>query len=149
MRSKLLFALAGATLAVCLGSAAAAPRAVGDAANLRTGPGPAWPLIALIPAEAQVDVLNCGPGWEHDWCHVRYQNMTGYLRAGTLAPSPAGLSVTIAPLVTSDTAYVRSGPGRKWPVIAKIPAGTEVHSLGCVHGWGHDWCRVDIGGETG
>jgi len=82
MRSKLLFALAGATLAICVGSAAAAPRGVGDAATLRSGPGPRWPVIALIPAEAQVDVLNCGPGWENDWCHVRYENKTGYLHAG-------------------------------------------------------------------
>ena len=149
MRSKLLFAFAGATLAVCVGSAGAAPRAVGDAAYLRYGPGPKWPVIALIPAEAQVDVLNCGPGWEHDWCHVQYENKTGYLHAGTLAPSASGLGVIIAPLVASDTAYVRSGPGRKWPVIARIPAGTQVDSLGCVKGWRHSWCRVDVGGRTG
>jgi uncharacterized protein YraI len=149
MRSKLLFAFAGATLAVCVGSAAAAPRAVGDAAYLRYGPGPKWPVIALIPAEAQVDVLNCGPGWEHDWCHVRYENKTGYLHAGTLAPSPSGLSVIVAPLVTSDVAFLRSGPGPKWPLIAKIPGGTQVDSSGCVQGWGHNWCQVTIGGKTG
>jgi uncharacterized protein YraI len=149
MRSKLLFALAGATLAICVGSAAAAPRGVGDAATLRSGPGPRWPVIALIPAEAQVDVLNCGPGWENDWCHVRYGNKTGYLHAGALAPSASGNNVIVAPFVTADMAYVRSGPGRKWPVVARMPGGTEVNSSGCVQGWGTNWCRVDIGGKPG
>ena len=82
MGLKLLFALAGVTLAISVGSVAAAPRGVGDAATLRSDPGQRWPFIALIPAEARVDVLNCGPGWENDWRHVRYENKTGYLHAG-------------------------------------------------------------------
>ncbi len=149
MRSKLVMALAGATLALCAGSAGAVPRTVADAAQLRSGPGSRWPVVALIPAEAELDVLNCGPGWESDWCHVRYDNKTGYVHAGTLAPSASGLSVIVAPLVASNTAYVRSGPGRKWPVIAKIPGGTQVDSSGCVQGWGHNWCQVDVGGKNG
>ena len=36
--------------------------------NLRAGPDPGYPLIDLIPAGTEVDVLGCTDGWE--WCDV-------------------------------------------------------------------------------
>lgn len=36
--------------------------------NLRAGPDPSYPLIDLIPAGTEVDVLGCTDGWE--WCDV-------------------------------------------------------------------------------
>jgi uncharacterized protein YraI len=36
--------------------------------NLRAGPAPDYPLIALIPAGTEVDVQGCTDGWE--WCDV-------------------------------------------------------------------------------
>jgi uncharacterized protein YraI len=66
-----------------------------------------------------------------------------------LAPSASGNNVIVATFVTADMAYVRSGPGRKRPVIARMPGGTEVNSSGCVQGWGTNWRRVDIGGRPG
>ena len=36
--------------------------------NLRAGPAPDYPLIALIPAGTEVDVQGCTEGWE--WCDV-------------------------------------------------------------------------------
>ncbi len=147
MRSKLLCALTATTLAVTVGAAAAHPRAVTDSANLRSGPGAGWPVIAIIPAEAQVNVLNCGPGWKRDWCHVRYENATGYVAAGALAPS--GNTVIVAPLVTTDLANLRSGPGSKWGSVATIPPGTQVDSSGCIKGWLGSWCHVTYEGKTG
>jgi len=94
-------------------------------------------VIAIIPAEAQVYVLNRGPGWKRDWCHVRYENATGYIAAGDLAPS--GNTVIVAPLVTTYLANPRSGPGSKWGSVATIPPGTQVNSSGCINGWSGGW----------
>jgi uncharacterized protein YraI len=149
MQWRFCAALVAATLAVSVGSATARPSAVTDPVNLRQGPGIKWAVLAVIPADAQVDVLNCGPGWRRDWCHVRYENFDGYVAAATLAPSASGKSVIVAPLVTSDLANVRSGPGMKWAITATLPPGTQVDSTGCTTGWGGGWCHVNFDGKTG
>jgi len=74
---KLLFALAGVTLAISVGSVAASPRGVGDAATLRSAPGQRWPAIALIPAEKQVDSSGCAQGWARNWREVNVGGGTG------------------------------------------------------------------------
>jgi uncharacterized protein YraI len=149
MQWKICVTLTAATLAGSIASAAARPTAVTDAANLRQGPGHRWPVIAIIPSDAQVDVLNCGPGWHRAWCHVRYEKFKGYVAAATLAPSASGRSVIVAPLVTRDITNVRKGPGTKWSTVATIPPGTQVASTGCIKGWGGGWCRVRYEGKNG
>lgn len=62
------------------------------------------------------------------------------LLAGAL-PASAG---TLA-----SPANVRSGPTTKYPVIAQIPAGTDVEVLNCGGGWKRDWCQIKSGGTTG
>ena len=44
---------------------------------------------------------------------------------------------------------VRSGPGTGWPVIATIPAGTDVQVLICPSGWRWRWCQVQAGDVRG
>ncbi len=95
MRSTLLFALAGATLAFCVGCAVAPPLPVVNAATPRSGPGSRWPVIALIPAEKQVDSSGCAQGWARNWRRVNVGGGTGRVvelvlnRAGELfAPRP-------------------------------------------------------------
>jgi uncharacterized protein YraI len=44
---------------------------------------------------------------------------------------------------------VRSGPSPKWPVIAQLPAGTDVTVLDCGGGWKRDWCQVQAGDVKG
>lgn len=50
--------------------------------------------------------------------------------------------------ITSPT-NLRSGPGLKWPVLAAIPAGTDVDVINCYGGWKHDWCNVHYQGYNG
>lgn len=149
MQTKLYSLLVAASLTVCAGSAVALPRAVTDIANLRSGPGAKWPVIAQIPAQAHVTVLNCGPGWKRAWCHVRYGTKKGFVAAATLAPSSSGRSVIVAPLVTRDITKVRSGPGGNWKVIATIPPQTKVNVSGCSRGWMNKWCKVRYEGKSG
>lgn len=58
-----------------------------------------------------------------------------------------GASAIAAPL--NSPANVRSGPSPKWPVIATIPAGTDVQVLNCGGGWKRDWCQVQAGNVKG
>lgn len=147
MQVKLCSLLVAAALGVCATTAFALPRVATDFANLRSGPGAKWPVIAQIPAGAKLDVVNCGPGWKRDWCNVRYGGKKGFVAAATLAPT--GKSIIVAPLVTRDIAKVRSGPGGNWKVIAKIPPGTKVASSGCSNGWMNKWCKVQYEGKSG
>lgn len=149
MQTRLCSLLVAASMSFCSGSALALPRVVTDFANLRSGPGAKWPVIAQIPAEAKVNVLNCGPGWKRDWCHVRYGTKKGYVAAATLAPSKSGRSVIVAPLVTRDITKLRSGPGADWKAVATIPPGTQVNTSGCSRGWLNKWCKVRYEGKSG
>lgn len=128
------------------GSAAYAHSVVSPAA-LRKGPGAKWPVVAEVPAGASINVINCGPGWKTDWCHIQYGSAHGYVVASTLAPS--GHDVIVAPVVTTDLANVRQGPGANWRVLGTIPPGEAVDSAGCINGWWTGWCRVRYGGLHG
>ncbi len=44
---------------------------------------------------------------------------------------------------------VRSGPGTGWPVVATIPAGTDLQVLSCTTGWRWRWCQVQAGDVKG
>ena len=44
---------------------------------------------------------------------------------------------------------VRSGPGTGWPVVATIPAGTDLQVLSCSTGWRWRWCQVQAGDVKG
>jgi uncharacterized protein YraI len=118
-------------------------------ADLHRGPGEAWPIIAQIPAGASIDFVNCGPGWGENWCHVKYKGKEGYVNANTLAPSDAGDNVVVAPIVTTNAAYMRKGSGQGWPVVGVLTPGSEVNVQKCVSRWLSGWCKVDFQGVSG
>ena len=62
-----VLSLAAASLAFPVLAHAADGYVTGNV-NLRAGPDPGYPLIDLIPAGTEVDVLGCTDGWE--WCDV-------------------------------------------------------------------------------
>ncbi len=65
----------------------------------------------------------------------------------TVSTALAASAALAAPVTSAAT--VRSGPSAKWPVIATLPAGTDVTVLNCGGGWKRDWCRVQAGGVKG
>jgi uncharacterized protein YraI len=93
--------LAGSAL-----SAEAAALALNDI-NLRTGPGTAYPVIAVIPGGSNVDVYDCGAGW----CTVAWFGRTGYVnqaylesggpRVAAPPPPPPPVYVEPAPVVVA------------------------------------------------
>jgi uncharacterized protein YraI len=146
---KKIFSLGVAAAAACLFSFAVSAEPVTSPTNLRSGPGLKWPVLAAIPAGTDVDIVNCYGGWKHDWCNVHYNGFNGFVLAYTLAPSPSGNNVWVAPVVTTDLANVRKGPGKNWPVVAVIQPGSAVNVLSCTGGWLYRWCKVDVAGTTG
>lgn len=141
MSTKNLHRLAGLTIAFLASAAQASP--VTSPANVRSGPSPKWPVIATIPAGADVQVLQCGGGWKRDWCQVSYGQIKGFVGAGVLAPS--GNNVVVAPVVTTALANLYKGPGTKFPVIAAVPGGVTVSKGAC----SASWCQVNYDGKVG
>ncbi|BDV34350.1 SH3 domain-containing protein [Methylocystis iwaonis] len=145
MRLNKSLALAAISLSLVAGAASAAP--VTSPVNVRSGPSPKWPVIATIPAGADVQVLQCGGGWKRDWCKVSFGQISGYIAAGVLAPS--GNNVEIAPVVTSELANLYKGPGMKYKVIGAVPGGSRVNKGACYAGWQANWCQVNYNGTVG
>jgi uncharacterized protein YraI len=54
--------------------AAAEPAVVLSKINLRSGPGPAFATVAVLPPGTKLDVQKC----TDDWCRVSFGRQTGY-----------------------------------------------------------------------
>jgi uncharacterized protein YraI len=54
--------------------AAAEPAVVQSKLNLRSGPGPAFAILAVLPPGTRLDVQKC----TDDWCRVSVGRQTGY-----------------------------------------------------------------------
>ncbi|MEP7330437.1 MAG: SH3 domain-containing protein [Betaproteobacteria bacterium] len=48
---------------------------------------------------------------------------------------------------TTSTVNMRAGPDRSFPLVAWLPAGTQVNVIGCINGW--SWCDVTVGFNRG
>jgi uncharacterized protein YraI len=147
MRKENLSVLGALTLALAVASSAANANPITSPANVRSGPGTAWPVISVAPAGAEVDVLTCGTGWNHRWCQVDYGGMKGYVNAAALAG--VGANVVIAPVVTTDLANLRTRPSLFSSVVEVIPGGETVNVLHCRSGMGRGWCHVAYEDKTG
>jgi uncharacterized protein YraI len=65
-------------VALLLSSAAhavAEPAVVQRKLNLRSGPGPAFATLAVLPPGARFDAQKCSG----EWCHVRFGRQAGYV----------------------------------------------------------------------
>jgi uncharacterized protein YraI len=142
-RSFLTFA----ALVACLASSSTLADTLPSVATIHKGPGSSFPILGKIPVGADVDVVNCNPGWKANWCHVHYQGVDGYINANTLAPS--GNKVIIAPIVTNDAAYMRSGPGQSHPIVGVLTPNSQVNVKKCTLSWLQGWCKVDFDGLDG
>jgi uncharacterized protein YraI len=142
-----IFCLSAFATAILTQTALAAP--LQSPATVRSGPGPAYPVIAQIPAKTDVQILTCAEGWRRLWCQVQYGDVTGWVKGVNLAPDGNGGKVWVAPVLTSDIANLRKGPGVNWPVVAEIPANVPVDMHNCATGWHTGWCKVSYQGLTG
>jgi uncharacterized protein YraI len=87
---------AGALLAALAvpGAAAAEQAYVMIDLNLRAGPGPQFPVVAVIPGEQGVTIHGCTASLS--WCDVTWGNERGWAYAQYLASDTAGQTVIVS-----------------------------------------------------
>jgi uncharacterized protein YraI len=122
---------AAAVLTLSTGLAAAAPAAVETDANVRTGPGTGYRVIATLPAGTVVDAGPCT-----SWCRIRWSGGEGYMARSLLALGAAPPAVAVGPTYYDD--YYDDYPFFGY---AYGPSIGFVHRHRWRHhrpGWGHD-----------
>jgi uncharacterized protein YraI len=128
-------------------SASAFADTLASVATIRKGPSNSYPVLGHVPVGADVNVVNCNAGWKNNWCHINYQGIDGFVNANTLAPS--GNNVVVAPIVTNNAAYMRSGPGQSYSVVGVLTPNSQVNVKKCATRWLQGWCKVDFDGLEG
>ncbi len=114
IRSTSLIAAATATI-LSLSAFAASAATIASATtplNIRTGPGPQYPVIGAIPGNGQATITGCIEGSR--WCEVTYNGKQGWAYSQYLTTTVAGRVVSISEL--------RELP----PVTYTAPASTTV-----------------------
>jgi uncharacterized protein YraI len=69
-----------ALLASSAADAAAEPATIETNVNLRSGPGGAFNVLAVIPEGSRLDVQIC----RGEWCRVKFEGLAGYASRGLL-----------------------------------------------------------------
>lgn len=77
---------------------------VGSKLNLRSGPGPAFGVIAVMPAGAKLELQKC----TDEWCRVKFGGQVGYashalLKTGAESYASAAPQAAPAPLEPKPT----------------------------------------------
>lgn len=142
-----------------------------DHLNVRTGPSTRYPVIAGISDGDVLRNLGCRTVYRQRWCHIELPRGAGdgwvsadYLSETRVAPRP-GRPAPPAPgtdghgpdfwevtgIGGRDYLNVRSGPGTRNPVIARLSDGEVMRNLGCRMVDGQRWCKIERprGGDTG
>lgn len=82
----------GAALILSTGIAAAAPATAESDVNMRSGPGPEYPVVGVLRAGETVDVAGC----TGSWCRVRGPSGAGFASRNYLAMAGGVPSVGVA-----------------------------------------------------
>ena len=108
--------LSAALTAVALSGGVAAAASATTDLNLRSGPGPDYQSIAVIPAGAPVDVLGCSGSW----CQVSYAGRAGFASANYLSGDGSAAILTPRAQAYGPTAY---GPMTYGPTATYMDRG--------------------------
>jgi hypothetical protein len=112
-------------VASCLGLAFVGPALAGPAltvasAEMRDAPNPYARVVQSIPANAEIEVRNCG----EIWCSASWRDIHGYVRASVISAGPEAPPVGYPPPPAVVVA----------PPVVIAPFG-----WGYGYGWGHPW----------
>ncbi len=99
---------------------------------MRRAPSGHSRVVQSVPANAQIDLLNCSG----EWCYASWRDLSGYIPAfavaGAAAPAPV---VAAPPAVVAAPPVVVAGP----PVVVAPAFGWGGPYVGFGYGWG--WRR--------
>lgn len=101
MQTKFLAAALGGVL-LSGGSALAQSSATATTdLNIRSGPGPSFEVIGMIPASGEATLHGCGA--DGQWCEVEFQGITGWASGGYLTAEIESEPVVIVERRTETT----------------------------------------------
>lgn len=93
MQSKLLLAAAAGFLSLTAGASAQTAATATNDLNMRSGPGPQFPVIGVIKATSQVNVTGCIQGSK--WCTVTVAGAQGWAYSDYLTAPLSGAPVVM------------------------------------------------------
>lgn len=105
--------LSAALAVVAMSGGVAAAQSATTQLNMRSGPGPNYRVINVIPSGASVSVMRCVGGW----CRVSFAGRTGFTNAGYLGGGRRAAAVAPAP--AASYAYA-AAPGAAAPRAAAL-----------------------------
>lgn len=136
MKSKIL----GAAVILALGTGGALAQTATATVdlNLRTGPGPMYQIVEVIPAQGEANVVGCVE--TADWCELTFDGVTGWSYAPYLVLSGEEMPLTESPSVSSltvvefddqsgEAALVGSGVGAAVGALVAGPVGAVAGGL--------------------
>lgn len=125
--------LCAALAALAMSGGVAAAASATTQLNMRSGPGPNYRVINVIPSGASVGVMRCGGGW----CRVSFAGRTGFTNAGYLAGGPRAAAVT--PVPAASYAYA-AAPGAAAPSAATF-GNASLENAPAAYGYTLDTAR--------
>jgi uncharacterized protein YraI len=100
-----------AVLASSAAGAVAEPAIIATKVNLRSGPGGAFDVVAVMPEGARLDVQKCGD----EWCRVKFGHLSGYASRSLLKQgAEAYASATPQPATTPAEPQATLGGPYLW-----------------------------------
>jgi len=132
VRCGLLIVLFLTSIATPFAASAAESSTVNEELNLRSGPGPSYRVIAVMPAGSTVSVT--GEASE-GWYPVQYNSLSGwafgqYLSINGGAPVVATSGARGTASVITNILNMRSGPGLGNSIVARLTYGMTVEIVG-------------------
>ena len=118
MRRMIVASAFGLALA---GPALAGPALTIAPAEMRAAPDPYARVVQSIPANAEIEVRNCG----EIWCSASWRDIHGFVRASVISAGPE------AP----PAVYPAPPPA----VVVAPPVVVAPFGWGYAYGWGHPW----------
>lgn len=100
-----------------------------DLANIRSGPGASYTLLAQLKKGDQVTLLEHS---NNTWIKVSVNGVEGYAYSKYISKSG---SLERKGMITASTLNVRTGPGTGYTRIGSLKIGTSVTILDTVNGW--------------
>jgi hypothetical protein len=123
MISMRRFLVASSLCLALAGPAFAGPALTLTPAEMRDAPNPYARILQSIPANAEIEVRNCG----EIWCSASWRDIHGFVRANAISAGadapPVAYPVAPAPPV----------------VIVAPPVVVAPFGWGYGYGWGHPW----------
>jgi uncharacterized protein YraI len=103
-------------------SAFAGPAVTIAPAEMRASPNPYARIVQSIPADAEIEVRNCG----EIWCSASWRDIHGFVLASVISADPE-----------APPPVVYSAPPPT--VVVAPPVVVAPFGWGYAYGWGHPW----------